>query len=143
MAYGNWGAFVRMNGERKKNHEDNTPYEENERKEGYYQAFNMSGKLGVHHASLGHQDMRLCGYKCWPVLFHKGEKIDIEKYRIINDEHPKVDEYDEDRYYAGEIDGYTFNAEMRDNFVELNLKEPNGDIWTSTCGYQYGAGHMD
>lgn len=41
------------------------------------------------------------------------------------------------------VEGYEFTATLRDNFVDLYLKQPDGAVWTSTCGYEYGAGHMD
>ena len=30
-----------------------------------------------------------------------------------------------------------------DNRVHLELIEPEGSVWDATCGYQYGAGHME
>ena len=81
MAYGNWGAFVYRNDERQESHEDNTPYKETEFTAGYWQAF-LIGKDGIrcHHAVCGDMDLRLCGYKCYPVLFNKGEEIPLNQF---------------------------------------------------------------
>jgi hypothetical protein len=141
MAYGNWGAFVRRNGERMTQWEDATPYRENEQASGYYQAF-MRGadgkKFNPHHAVLGDKRLRLCGYKCYPVLLVDGEQREINAF-AIGEEDPSLYRH---REYRGEIDGYEFRAECRENFVELYLREPDGATWTATCGFEYGAGHQ-
>jgi hypothetical protein len=140
MAYGNWGAFVYKNGERMRNHEDATPYKEQEFESGYSQVFMSSKGCNPHHAVLGEKDVRLTGYKHIPMLFVKGERVDIEKYKQVTD---GDNDYGDSKYY-GEIDGYKFEAEQYDgNMVKLKLIEPDGTIWESTCGYGYGAGHMD
>ena len=143
MAYGNWGAFVRKNGERMKEWEDATPYKEKEFESGYYQAFarGLNKELDPHHAVLGDKKMRLCGYKNYPVLFFDGIKIDIEQY-VVKDEN--YDETDYEHDYKGKIEDYEFTTtQYNDNMVDLYLKEPDGTVWTATCGYCYGAGHMD
>jgi hypothetical protein len=32
---------------------------------------------------------------------------------------------------------------ISENKIGLELEEPDGTSWRSTCGYCYGAGHMD
>src|SRR5690242_317108 len=136
MAYGNWGAFVYKNGERQRTHEDNTPYKETELEAGYWQAFGPREGLGPHHASLGDGAFRLCGYKCYPHLFFKGESINAFDYRV----NPKDGDSDETWSFTqsdgieGEIEGYKFSAFLAgDDENEINLKVicPNGDEWTS------------
>lgn len=154
MAYGNWGAFVFRNGERMRDHEDATPYKEKEYPSGYHQAFGIlgivigpdgaavpvkkpDGELRCQHASLGDGRVRLCGYKCYPLLFLDGCEVDIERFRVGDD---GSEEYSA---YAGTVEGHDFRAERRENFVELYMKSPDGAAWTSTCGFEYGAGHME
>lgn len=162
MAYGNWGAFVYRNGERAKQWEDATPYKETEYMPGYGQAFGIArltigedgdpvpvmkpaDELRAHHAVLGKDRVRLCGYKCYPRLYVDGEKREMEPFATLFTETMLNDgkTYKDVEEYKGEIDGYQFTASLRDNFVDLYLKEPDGTAWTGTCGYEYGAGHMD
>ena len=148
MAYGNWGAFVYRNGERMRDWEDQSPYQETTLVSGYHQAFGMQvGKdgqvtkaergreLGPHHAVLGQQRIRLCGYKCYPVLLVDGKRVELEPYCLNPGE-----DYEE---HKGEIDGYVFTSERGENSVHLYLREPDGTVWTSTCGYEMGAGFED
>lgn len=145
MAYGNWGAFVYKNGERQKTHEDNTPYKETELEAGYWQAFGPRDGLGPHHAVLGEGDFRLCGYKCYPRIYYKGEPVESFQYRL----NPKDGETEAEWYFEesegieGEIAGYTFSAYPAgdNNEIDLSVTCPNGDKWTSRCGYCIGAGH--
>ena len=143
MAYGNWGALVFKDGERMKNWEDQTPYREKEQEGGYYQVFGKCrdlGQLDPHHAVLGDMGMRLCGYKSEPCLFHKGEAVSLEPFCK---RHPGQSPCD-DAEWEGEMDGYRFSARQYDgNMVDLELTQPDGSVWKSTCGYGYGAGHMD
>jgi hypothetical protein len=145
MAYGNWGAFVYKNGKRQKTHEDNTPYMETELESGYWQAFMRAkdNRINCHHAVMGDGEsaIRLCGYKCYPVLFDKGEEIDLKQFYSGDLEHGKYlpDDYDlEFKYKDHEI-----TISRSDNFVDLWMKTPDGDVWNSHCGYEYGAGHDD
>jgi len=153
MAYGNWGAFVYRNGERAREHEDATPYKEKEYAPGYHQAFGIArvevvdgqpvavkkpeADLRVYHATLGAGRVRLCGYKAYPTLFVDGAQVELTPFGR------EPDEYGDPREYAGTVEGHEFTASLRMNFVDLYLKEPDGTTWTATCGYEYGAGHMD
>lgn len=151
MAYGNWGAFVYRNGERMREWEDQTPYQEQRLVPGYHQAFGLlpdaqtgevakrtESDLRTHHAVLGQQRVRLCGYKCYAVLFIDGKRVeDLTPYELPGD----PDAYSKD--INGEFEGYEFRAEHEANFVALYLREPDGTVWTSRCGYEYGSGHMD
>lgn len=130
MAYGNWGAFVYRNGERMRQWEDNTPYRESDLPSGYWQAFVQPDKnIGTHHAVLGEKRVRLCGYKCYPVLFIDGARIDEGQYA--------------DGIIVLDGERYKFSIDRDDNMVDLELTEPDGTEWTARCGYEYGAGHMD
>ena len=118
MAYGNWGAFVYRNGDRMEGYED---------KDGYHAE--LEGKLVV-----------LRGYKCYPSLEVDGKSVDIDDYAVkSSSSNPE---------YKGIIEAadgeYEFSATMyNDNMVDLYLREPDGTVWESTCGYAYGAGWMD
>lgn len=149
MAYGNWGAFVYKNGERQKQREDNAPFYEEELTPGYYQAFGGNDEKGNRlstgknlycvHASLGNGRLRLCGYKNSPMLFIDGKEVDIDSYKKGLEIEGRWD-----NSYEGEIDGYSFKVNQYDgNMVDLVLIEPDGTKWTSTCGYEYGSGHME
>lgn len=150
MAYGNWGAFVYRNGKRMRFHEDATPYKEH-KVPGYHQAFGLSAsfdndgevefykdnELSAHHAVLGSDRVRLCGYKHLPYLYVDGEKVPLDQY-VLKGEWP------DDRTYEGMYEDYYFWAEeYNGNMLELVLIEPDGSHWRSTCGYMYGAGHME
>jgi hypothetical protein len=144
MAYGNWGAWVFRNGEHMPQWEDQTPYREEDASAGYLQAFGglqpdgtRDQSLSPQHAVLGGKEMRLCGYKSYPSLFHRLEPIDLTPF-IVDDD----DEWN--RMYDGELDGYRFRAVQFDhNMVDLFLLEPDGAAWSSRCGYCYGSGHHD
>ena len=84
----------------------------------------------------------MCGYKNYPELWRfadgKPKEINLDEY-ITKDTMET-----EDKSYYGVLDGYEFNAEQYDgNMIDLLLREPDGTEWTGTCGYCYGAGHMD
>lgn len=139
MAYGNWGAWVFCNSEHMPNWEDQTPYKENELMPGYQQvAWRKNQATNPCHAVLGKQNVRLCGYKNYPMLFVDGEKVDIDAYCVSDDDG------DFDERYEGELNGYQFIAQQFDlNMIDLKLIEPDGSIWQSRCGYCYGAGYDD
>lgn len=152
MAYGNWGAFVYRNGERMHEWEDQTPYEEHRLTPGYHQAFGVVHEAGqpvesitidrgrdrisVHHAVLGQQRVRLCGYKNYPIMFLDRERVELDPYLVGGEPFDNAE-------YKGEIEGCEFTAEQDGNMLSLYLKEPDGTVWTSTCGYEHGAGHQD
>lgn len=159
MAYGNYGAFVYKNGVRMKAWEDQTPYQENVMEAGYWQAFVFLGEdskgLRPHHAVLGEGDVRLCAYKDVPSLYVKGEKVNLVPFAEAAGIVPERGEYkgkpwaslpyaDANPYeFEGEIAGYKFKVFSGENFVELSLICPNGDLWTGKSGFEYGAGWMD
>lgn len=137
MAYGNWGGNVFRNGERMREWEDATPYKETEFLAGYHQAFLRDEGCNPHHAVLGEKDVRLCGYKSYPVLFVKGEKVDLSPFTTRDDNYTSDGE--------GEIEGYRFSWETGDDpaMVSLELIEPDGTAWSGFSGYAVGAGYDD
>lgn len=168
MAYGNWGAFVYRNGERMREWEDATPYKERVYSPGYHQAFGVAriyraedGTVAVdkrqeddlrpQHAVLGDQRVRLCGYKYVPRLFVDGKVVDLDQYGLAASDEPWTDAKGAIRHdfkeFMGDLclDGaeYRIHAVLTDNFVDLELEQPDGVKWTARCGYAYGAGHMD
>lgn len=140
MAYGNWGATVFCNGERRRDREDATPWREDQ-PSGYHQAFGIGVKNGViaidanlsaHHAVLGTGAVRLCGYKCYPALFVNGCEVKLTLEFPGDGERVSM---------GGSLHtGHEWRATMRTNFVNLYLRDPDGAVWTATCGYEYGAG---
>ena len=142
MAYGNYGGNVFKNGKRMRNHEDNTPYREGELKAGYWQAWGKQEGLSAHHATLGKERVRFCGYKTDPVLYLDGQQVDLEPYVTER----------EDKWYGeepvagqGEIEGYKFRWDLDTDPYKLNLwlTEPDGTEWTGFSGYAMGAGYED
>lgn len=120
MAYANWGAIVYRNGERVRSHEDLT--------------LGVGGK--TYHAVLGDGHVRLCGYKDLPVLYVGEECVPTDEYATGP---IAAGEYCAD--ISGSVDGYEFSAtQPSDGMVDLYLREPDGTVWTSTCGFKYGAG---
>ena len=84
--------------------------------------------------------VRLCGYKGGPELW------------VCRDDVPENIELDEDvcadSSDSGEVKigdkTWEYSFETYDsNMVNLKLIEPDGTEWTATCGYLYGAGHME
>ena len=139
MAYGNWGGTVYKDGEQKVDWEDATPYKETELQSGYHQAFFRSEETGYnpHHSVLGDKDMRLCGYKSYPVLFFKGEKIDIDQYGTEKDSYWGGDTF---TAWEGNIEGYEFSCHREEDpeSVVLELIQPDGSKWNAHCGYMLG-----
>ena len=154
MAYGNWGAFVYQDGNRRRDKEDVGVFDTDEGtcpsalrifanimknrekfaegKEPWY--------VHSHHAVLGDDAVRLCGYKGGPELW------------VCRDDVPENIELDEDvcadSSDSGEVKigdkTWEYSFETYDsNMVNLKLIEPDGTEWTATCGYLYGAGHME
>jgi hypothetical protein len=142
MAYGNYGAIVKRNGERVESMEDQVPYSE-DGPSGYGAMFlrgdgfgRPAGSLGPHHAVMGSGPVRFCGYKCWPVLLVNGESVDLEE-RFVQ----QRDSDGSPIEWAGEIEGFRFYAVHYDNnMLDIELTEPDGTAWCAKCGYGYGAG---
>ena len=145
MAYGNWGAWVFRDGVFMPNWCDQTPYREESEAAGYHQVFmRTSDGLSPHHAVLGCREVRWCGYKNWPVLFHRLEKIETDAFITS----PLPEELYGEHEYEGKIDGeagtYRFSAVQFDgNMIDLFLLEPDGVKWQARCGYEYGSGFDD
>ena len=123
MSYGSWGTFVYRNGERMESHEDAIP----------------GDGLDMCHAVLGQGRVRLCGYKGSPILYVDGASVDLEPYVTERDPFTNLP-----LTWEGEVEGYRFKADFDGyTLIDLELTEPDGTVWTSTCGYEYGAGWMD
>lgn len=155
MAYGNWGAFVYEDDVRRPDKEDVGVFDIDENRfpsgcrifanimknQEKYPDGNAPWYTNSHHAVLGDGVVRMCGYKASAELWvcrgetpERPERIELET--------------GEDESDSGEIeiDGKTWewSFEQYDgNMVDLTLVEPDGTRWTATCGYQYGAGHME
>ena len=147
MAYGNWGAFVYRNGERVPTHEDAIPYKEEDGASGFPFVLltRAEGEMPC-HATLGQGRMRVCGYKASMLLYFDGQFMDEQQVRK---DYCTPIEVDDDGYlwegdgaeYRGEIEGYRFHARpFGGNMIDLELVEPDGTLWTSRCGYAFGAG---
>lgn len=131
MAYGNWGAFVRKDGARSRAHEDAEAFPGTD--------IGMGGTL---HAVLGDGRVRLGGWKHHPVLVVDGAEVDLSPYAVPPQD--DRDRLDGDGDYEGSVHGFLFTAAMYEGrMVDLGLAEPDGTVWTATCGFEYGAGWMD
>jgi hypothetical protein len=159
MAYSNWGAWVFRNGTRMQNREDVGVFDENEanvpsavrifanilrnRQESGtddYPWFKHS-----HHAVLGSGAVRLCGYKSSPELW-VAEGEEVKKIELPQPDYNK-DEWElADQSGEVTVKGQTWKwwfSQFDGNMIDLELTDPDGTVWTSRCGYCYGAGHMD
>ncbi len=123
MAYGNWGAFVFKEGIRMNGHEDADT------------GLPSGHALDLCHAVLGDGRVKLCGYKSIPVLLVDNAQVDLQSFTI--DATRPGD-------FAGLIGDYRFRVTRHgSNYIDLFLREPDGSVWTATCGFEYGAGWMD
>ena len=138
MAYGNWGSFVYLNGKRMKRKEDAPAFDAEESK------LPSSISRTFYHAVLGAGNVRLCAYKNCPLIFTSSDdgevrEIDVDRFQIP-DERASWDDHE----YEGTINGHELKiTQYNNNMIDLWMKTPSGDIWTSTAGYEYGAGFMD
>ena len=170
MAYSNWGAFVYRDGERRKDKEDVGVFDTDEaavptylriwfnilkrRLEQHKQWDDMSPEereadqvRHSHHAVLGDGRVRLCGYKNGPSLWMIGD--DGTPHRVVLPDKPDDPAgCDDDFEVSGDllVEGATWHwlfHQFDGTMIDLRLKEPTGTVWTSRCGYEYGAGWMD
>ena len=152
MAYSNWGAFVYENGKRRRDKEDVGVFDTDEhtcptglrifanimKNNEKFPTDKAPWYTHSHHAVLGDNEVRLCGYKNWPELWICGaatpERVNLECF-------------DEDTEASGEVEVngkiWEYSFEIDDNMIDLKLIEPDATTWTARCGYLYGAGHMD
>jgi hypothetical protein len=163
MAYSNWGAFVFCNGERQPNKEDVPPYGDAD-----VEAVGSGARIWVnllkaradgkaqaphercHHAVLGQDRLRLCGYKSYPELYLAGDdglvvQLNIAMFRIDKSVNADDWEWHDSEGIEGEVDGFKFKAWPGDEpeHVDLELTEPDGTKWTGKSGYCMGAGFED
>jgi hypothetical protein len=155
MAYSDYGAFVRCNGDRRHDKEDVPVFGDADveaapsgarifvhilkrRAEGDHERKPWDG---IFHAVLGDGPVRLCGYKYYPVIF----AVDDNGPRKIEvDPEDDDDEYWQDGSEAsGETDGHKWRVEMGERITSLWMQCPDGTQWTATLGYLHGAGHDD
>lgn len=117
MAYGDYGAFVYLNGQRMESYED-------------------SGWNGHSaHGLIEDGDMHVICYKQGlPRIFYKDKEIE---YYDDN----KVEQYGFTPFHY-ELDGYKFYFEDYQPYV-VEMKCPNGDEWRCEYDYFYGAGFED
>lgn len=147
MAYSNWGAFVYENGKRRQDKEDVGVFDTDESESPscsrifanimklreMFPDGDAPRHMHSRHAVLGDAVVRLCGYKDQAELWVYRDSA-VERIDIPTDEG------------GVEVDGvvWKYSFKMYDgNMIDLELTEPNGIVWTATCGYCYGAGHMD
>jgi len=153
MAYSNWGATVYRNNERRNDKEDVGVFDTDEA--GIPSSMRIFANIlknrekgddawenHSHHAVLGDDAVRLCGYKAHPELWcikdGKVEKIELPEPNYDKDEWELEDQSGE-----VEIDEKVWKWKFYQydgNMIDLFLTEPDGTVWNSTCGYCYGAG---
>lgn len=68
-------------------------------------------------------------------------KVIVTLHEDEDNETPKFGE-DDEGVWEGELDGYKFRVNRKNNETTLELREPDGTLWTAIAGYEYGAGFM-
>jgi len=159
MAYSDYGAFVYKDGIRRTDREDVAVFNDDDkdhpsayrifanirRNRKKYPDGNPPWHEHSHHAVLGDGPVRLCGYKSTAELFHLADDgtvtdVDLAPFQV------DAAGFDGDTH-RGEYAGATFEARQDDGphgrVVLLSFVEADGAKWEATCGYLYGAGHMD
>ena len=150
MAYSNWGAFVYKDGKRRSDKEDVGVFDTDEsscpsalrifanllKTQETFPEGEAPWFLHSHHAVLGDDEVRLCGYKDWAELWvcSNGKP---ERVKLDCDE---VDRYSDEVCLEEQTWKYSYITH-NDNMIDLELAEPDGAVWSATCGYLYGAGH--
>ena len=115
MAYGDYGAFVYLNGNRMKEYEDCT--------------FNKN----LVHGLIQDGDISVACYKQGlPTIYYKDEKVDY-----YNDE--EIDFFDYEPFHY-EFNGYKFYFCNENKPYVVEMKTPNGNLWRCEYDYWYGAG---
>lgn len=164
MAYSNWGATVLMNDKPRLDKEDVGIWDTDEAN------IPSSMRIFVnilkneerncnrpdyhsHHAVLGDGLVRLCGYKTTPSIWimdretGEGHKIELYDFKSFKKEGAERSHLNfEHRPSEGEIelnfgeDIWEYKVKRGDNYIILELVEPNGNQWWAKCGYGIGAG---
>lgn len=114
MAYGDYGAFVYLNGQRVKSYED-TSYNGN-----------------LVHGLIEDGDMHVLCYKQGlPRIFYKDKEVEYYGEDIgFFDFSP----------FHYEFNGYKFYFNNEDKPYVVEMECPNGDLWRCEYDYCYGAG---
>lgn len=154
MAYGDYGAFVWLNGKRRKNKEDVATFATDEETFGTSSANIASGARiwvslihqkekgeevdwinHIHHGILGDGDIRvMCHKQGLPRIYEATE----EKFKRIKYCNDNTDCY----YYSPitfEYKGYKFLFESGEPYY-AQMVTPDGDVWECKYDYGYGAG---
>lgn len=157
MAYSNWGSKVFKDDVRRNDKEDVGVFDCDEavypsgarifanilkgREKGYPEG-EQPWHEHSHHAVLGDNEVRLCGYKSYPELWVMREGK-VEKFVLPEPDYDK-DEWElKDQTGEVEVDGKKWKwgfSQYDSNMIDLWLHEPDGSRWHSTCGYCFGAG---
>ena len=154
MAYSDYGAFVWLNGERRKDKEDVAAFATDEETFGTSSQNIPSGAriwislmrnqskrtwlTSIHHGVMGDGNIR--------VICHKQGRPDI--YEATDDGFKSVDYCDDSVDFFDyepikfEYKGYTFYFESGKPYF-ARMTTPDGDIWECKYDYWYGAGFDD
>lgn len=115
MAYGDYGAFVYLNGKRMKEYED------------------CSFNKNLVHGLIQDGDISVACYKQGlPRIYYKDKEL---KYYDDNE----IDCFDFNPFHY-EFNGYEFYFCNEDKPYVVEMKTPNGDSWKCEYDYWYGAG---
>ena len=154
MAYSDYGAFVWLNGKRRKDKEDVAAFATDEETFGtssqnipsgariWILLMRNQGKrtwlTSIHHGVMGDGNIR--------VICHKQGRPDI--YEATDDGFKSVDYCDDSVDFFDyepikfEYKGYTFYFESGKPYF-ARMTTPNGDVWECKYDYWYGAGFDD
>lgn len=152
MAYGDYGAFVWLNGKRREDKEDVATFASDEETFGtssenvpsgariWVSLLNQKGKdvdwiNYIHHGILGDGNIRvMCHKQGLPTIYEATEK-GFEKIKYCDE---NIDYYDYEPI-SFEYKGYEFYFESGEPYY-AEMITPDGDKWECNYDYGYGAG---
>ena len=156
MAYSDYGAFVYLNGERRRDKEDVAAFATDEETFGESSDNIPSGLRiwasllkakkdnserswleSIHHGIMGDGNIRvICHKGGLPMIYEATDDGINEVVYYTND----IDYYDYDVEYT--YKGYKFKFESNNPYY-AKMVTPDGDIWECRYDYEYGAGFED
>ena len=154
MAYSDYGAFVWLNGERRKDKEDVAAFASDEETFGESSENIPSGARifvslihrkekgkewgwleSIHHGIMGDGDIRVVCHKQGLPEIYEATEEGVKKIQFC-DENTDYYDYDPIKF---EYNGYKFYFDSGKPYY-ASMTTPNGDVWECKYDYMYGAG---
>ena len=132
MAFGDYGAEVYQNGQRRPDKEDSLLFESNQPVNGFF---------NYYHGVMGDGNIRVGCYKQGlPHIFElqNGKQVEIEYQLYLTSD---IDPYEYDDIFF-EYKGYKFHFMSGKPYVAY-MTEPDGNGTTWECRYDYGYGFAE